>query len=160
MQLRKNLQSLLLHPFVAPVSSLLATLLFVILIILRYDGERRHYLLYYFAPLVIPFVAYLFDRLKNWDTIRNAQRLIDIFVLVVSLLRLFIAIPFISGHALLLTYIVLSTQSLFSRVTAALVLLEVFYIKIFIWNDITFFGGALTGILAAILFGRVRKKIS
>lgn len=157
MRIPKNLQSLLFHPFIAPASSLLATVLFVILIILRYDGERRLYLLYYFAPLVIPFVAYIFDRLKNWDTLHNAQRLIDIFVLVVSLLRLFIAVPFISGHALLLTYFAFSTQGLFSRVTAALVLIEVFYIKIFIWDDITFFGGALIGILAAIIFGRVRK---
>jgi hypothetical protein len=157
MQFRKELQSLLLHPFVAPASSLLATVLFVILIFLRYDIERRLYLLYYFAPLVIPFVAYVFDRLKNWDTMHNAQRLLDIFVLVLSLLRLFVAVPFISGHALLLTYLALSTQGLFSRVTAALVLLEVFYIKIFIWNDITFFGGALIGTLAAIIFGRVRK---
>lgn len=145
------------HPVVAPASSLLATLLFVVLVSLRYDGERRYYLLYYFAPLVIPFVAYIFDRLKNWDSIHHAQQFIDIVVLVVSLLRLFVAVPFISGHALLLTYIVLSTQGLFSRVTAALVLLEVFYIKIFIWNDITFFGGTLMGILAAIIFGRVRK---
>ncbi|KPK88370.1 MAG: hypothetical protein AMJ88_19110 [Anaerolineae bacterium SM23_ 63] len=157
MQLRKNLQSLLLQPLVAPATSLLATLLFALLILLRYDGERRNYLLYYFAPLVVPFVAYIFDRLKNWDTLHNAQRLIDIFVLVVALMRMFIAVPFISGHALLLTFIALSTQGLLARVTAAFVLLEVFYIKIFLWNDFTFFGGALIGILAAFFFWRVRK---
>ena len=158
MQLRKNLPDLLFHPFVAPATSLLATLLFALLIILRFDGEKQHYLLYYFAPLVIPFVAYIFDRLKNWDTMHNAQRLIDIFVLVVSLMRMFIAVPFISGHALLLTFIVLSTQSLLARVTAALVLLEVFYIKIFLWNDSTFFGGALLGLLMAILFRWIKKQ--
>jgi hypothetical protein len=158
MQLRKNLPGLLFHPFVAPATSLLATLLFAFLVILRFDAEKQHYLLYYFAPLVIPFVAYIFDRLKNWDTIHNAQRLIDIFVLVVSLMRMFIAVPFISGHALLLTYIALSTQGLLARVTAALILLEVFYIKIFLWNDFTFFGGAFIGILAAILFRWIKKR--
>ena len=158
MQLRKNLPGLLFHPLVAPATSLLATLLFAILISLRYDGEERHYLLYYFAPLVIPFVAYVFDRLKNWDTLHNAQRLMDILVLIVSLMRMFIAVPLISGHALLLTYIALSTQGWLSRVTAALVLLEVFYIKIFLCNDMTFFGGTLIGILAALLFRWIKKQ--
>ncbi len=158
MQLRKISLGLLFHPLVALATSLLATLLFAFLVILRFDGERRHYLLYYFAPLVVPFVAYIFDRLKNWDTMHSAQRLIDIFVLVASLMRMFIAVPFISGHALLLTYALLSTHGLLARVTAALVLLEVFYIKIFIWNDLTFFGGAFIGILAAILFWRFRIR--
>jgi hypothetical protein len=79
-------------------------------------------------------------------------------VLIVSLMRIFIAVPFISGHALLLTYIALSTQSLLARFTAALVLLEVFYIKIFLWSDFTFFGGALLGVLAAILFRWIKKR--
>ena len=156
--LQKILPVLLFHPLVAPATSLLATLLFAILIILRYDGETRHYFLYYYVPLAVPFIAYIFDRLKHWNTTHNTQRLIDIFVLVVSLMRMFIAVPFISGHALLLTYVIFSTQGLFARVTAALILLEVFYIKTFLWNDLTFFGGALMGILAAILFGHFRKK--
>jgi hypothetical protein len=159
MQLRKILPSLLFHPFVAPATSLLATLLFAILIVIRYDGETRHYFLYYFVPLTVPFIAYIFDRLKNWNTTHNAQRLMDIFILVVSLMRMFIAVPFISGHAILLTYMLFSTQGLWARVTAALILLEVFYIKIFLWNDFTFFGGALVGILAAMFFCRFRKRI-
>jgi hypothetical protein len=158
MQLRKNLQDLLFHPLVAPATSLLTTLVFVFLIILRYEGEGRHYLLYYFAPLVIPYIAFVFDRLKNWNTIHNTQRLIDIFVLVISMMRLFITVPFTSGHALILTYIALSTQSLLARISAALVLLEVFYIKIFMWNDLSFFGGALLGIIAAVLFRWIKKQ--
>jgi hypothetical protein len=157
MQSRKILPSLLFHPFVAPATSLLATLLFAILIILRYDGETRYYLLYYTVPLTVPFIAYIFDRLKNWNTIQNTQWVMDIFILVVSLMRMFIAVPFISGHALLLTYVFFSTQGLLARVTAALILLEVFYIKIFLWNDFTFFGGALVGMLAALFFCRFRK---
>lgn len=146
------------HPVVAPATSLLASLLFVLLVILRFEGERRNWYLYYIAPLVVPFVAYVFDRMKNWSTLHSAQRLIDILVLVISLMRMFIAVPFISGHALLMTYIALSTQSLLARLTAALVLLEVFYIKILLWNDFTFFGGTLLAILAAILFRWIKKQ--
>ncbi len=157
MQLRKNLKDRLFHPLVAPATSLLTTLVFVFLIILKYEGEGRHYLLYYFAPLAIPYVAFVFDRLKNWNTIHNTQRLIDIFVILVSLMRLFITVPFTSGHALILTYIALCTQSLLARISAALVLLEVFYIKIFLWNDLSFFGGALLGLLGATLFHWIKK---
>jgi len=50
-------------------------------------------------------------------------------------------IPFFSGHALFLSYALLTMRSKLAKVTALVVLLEVAYLKIFVWQDATLLGG-------------------
>ncbi len=138
--------------------SLAAALAFAGLILLLFTGGARTFLLYYFVPIAVPFVAYLFDRAKDWDELSRAQVKIDAPVVILAILRSGMPIPLISGHALFLSYVLLTTRSGLARITALLVLVEVVYIKIFLWQDITLVGGLVLGLGAAIWFKRVKKE--
>ena len=128
--------------------SLSAALLFAAFAIWRYEGEWRDLLLYYFAPIGVPFVAYLFDRAERW---REVVWFIDIPVVILALLRSAYPIPIISGHSLFLTYAMLTTRSWAARLTAALVLIEVIYLKAFVWRDPTLIGGIFVGLLSTLI---------
>jgi hypothetical protein len=59
-------------------------------------------------------------------------------------------VPYVSGHTLFLTYCLLSTRSRVPRVAAAIVLLQVIYLKYFVWHDwITSTSGIVLGAGAA-----------
>ena len=65
------------------------------------------------------------------------QWLIDLVVIALSLIRALVPLPLVSGHALFLSYALLTVPSVVVRTSAALVLLEVIYLKIFIWQATT-----------------------
>jgi hypothetical protein len=127
------------HPLTVLIIALIAALIFAFFINLLFDGELRWFLLYYFTPIGIPFVAFLFDRVERNAFASKAARGIDAVILGLSLVRSVILIPIISGHALFLTYSLLTSQSKLARITAILVLLEVAYLKTFIRSDPTLF---------------------
>ncbi len=140
------------HPVSVLATSLLTALIFAGFIIWRYEGETRWFLLYYFVPIGIPFVTFLFDRLERHETIHPVARGIDLIVMILSLTRSVIHIPFFSGHALFLSYAMLTMRSTTARITAAIVMLEVAYLKIFVWQDATLLGGIAIGCLAALVY--------
>lgn len=125
---------------------------------MRFDGEMRLFLLFYFMPVGVPFVAYVLDRAERFRTVRLIQWAIDLSVLVLSLARAVAAVPLISGHALFTIYALLSTRSWVARGTAAVVLLQVSYLKLFVWHDITWLGGIMLGSIAALCFYLVRSN--
>jgi hypothetical protein len=139
---------LIFHPLVILGTALISASLFSLLIIFLFHGERRTYFLYYFVPVGIPFVAYLFDRLDRWRELSRGQWIIDLLVVALSLGRAFLPIPLISGHALFLTYALLSTRSWPARITAAIVMFEVCYLKLIVWHDFTLLGGLTLGCIA------------
>lgn len=141
-------KSLVFHPLFVLFVSLSAALLFAGFAIWRYEGEWRDLLVYYFAPIGVPFVAYLFDRAEHW---RKIIWFIDIPVVILALLRSVYPIPIVSGHSLFLTYAMFTTRSWVARLTAALVLVEVIYLKVFVWRDPTLIGGIVVGIFAALV---------
>ena len=51
------------------------------------------------------------------------------------MMRVFGDVPYVSGHALFLTYAIMSRGSRVVRVTATLVMIEVIYLKLFVWHD-------------------------
>lgn len=64
-------------------------------------------------------------------------------------------VPFVSGHALFLIYAVLRPGSLVTRITAGVVMLEVIYLKFFVWHDlITPLTGAALATIAALITRR------
>src|SRR5690349_11762015 len=121
-----KVRSLVFHPIFVLFVSLTAAMLFASYAIWRYEGEWRDLLLYYFAPIGVPFVAYLFDRAERW---REVVWFIDIPVVILALLRSAYPIPIVSGHSLFLTYALFTTRSWVARLTAALILIEVIYLK-------------------------------
>jgi hypothetical protein len=146
-------QGIIFRPLIVLGISLVAALLFALLVIACFDGDARLYLLGYFMPVGIPFVACIFDRAEGWRSFHPIQRATDLFVLALSLVRIAVSVPFVSGHALFLTHALLSSRSWVVRGTTAAVLLEVGYLKIFLFHDnITLVGGVILGCITALVF--------
>ncbi len=148
---------LVFHPLTVLGASLLAALLFALLVIMWFDGSVRSFLLYYFLPIGIPFVAYLFDRAQYSNEYGLVRWGIDLVVVSLSLLRAFGEIPLISGHALFLSFALLTTHSWLTRILALLIMCQVIYLKLFVWRDMTLWGGIVLGRIAAVCFQHAAK---
>jgi hypothetical protein len=83
---------------------------------------------------------------------------VTLLVTAASLLRAFIEVPFYSGHAFFVTYMILVTESHAARIVAALVLLDVVYVKVFLLQDPTIWGGIILGLAAFVIVGWVDRK--
>lgn len=158
---RRPLRQFLFHPLTILVVSISAASLFMLLMmpLPRFSGQGRFFLLYYHAPIGVAFVAYLFDRAEHVREIPFQQIIVEIVVLTLALSRVMIKTPYFSGHSLFLSYMILTVSSRVAWWTAMLVLLDVVYIKVFILQDATFWGGIIIGISAAI-FTRIGKSWS
>lgn len=66
--------------------------------------------------------------------------------------------PFVSGHALFLSYAMLTCDSLVTQLTALLVMFEVAYIKIFVWQDMSIVTGIILGMATAMMVRRQREN--
>lgn len=135
--------------------ALLATALFAFLIDRFFEGNRRWFLLYYFVPIAVPFVAFLFDRAEQYALTPAFAWVVDLVVLIPALTRAFITLPLVSGHALFLSYCLVASRSLVARITAFLVLLQVAYLKIFVTHDTALIGGVMMGCVAGFVYRRV-----
>lgn len=114
-------------------------------------GDLRRHLMYV-LPIIVPFVAFLFDRGAQLRTAGWPEWAIDLVVVATSILRALGVIPIISGHALFLTYAIARPGSRLTKITALMVMLQVLYLKIFVWNDqVTPFTGIAAGLSAALL---------
>ena len=111
---------------------------------------RTHFI--YVLPIIVPCVAFLFDRGAQLRTAGWPEWAIDLVVITTSILRALGAIPLISGHALFLTYAIARPGSRLTKVTALMVMVQVLYMKIFVWHDsVTPFTGIAAGLTAALM---------
>ncbi len=144
------------HPLVALFASLGAMLALVAFVIidngLGVNPERHAWFLYYMVPIAAPLVAFLLDRAARLRELRWMQWAIDLPVIILGLIRAVYPLPGVSGHALFLTYAILTTHSRVAQVLSVIVLAEVIYLKLIAWHDPTLFGGVLIAILVALLF--------
>ncbi|MBZ0280916.1 MAG: hypothetical protein K8L97_09250 [Anaerolineae bacterium] len=150
-----SFRSFRFHPLVVITTALAATAVFGLLVALIFRGERRDAIFMYSVPIGIPFVTFVFDRLERWSEIKWA---IDVPVIILALLRSLVPIPLISGHALFLSYALLTTQTRTARLTAALIMMQVVYLKTFVWKDETVIGGMIVGIVVAVIRNRMSRK--
>lgn len=144
------------HPVTVLLVAMIAAAIFAMLVAVFFEGDLRWFLLYYFTPIGIPFVAFLFDRAEQYALISPAGWAIDLAVLIPALIRAFVALPLVSGHALFLSYCLFAAKSKVARITAFLVLLQVAYLKIFVTHDTAIIGGIIVGFLASVLYRRIR----
>ena len=143
------IKTFIFRPLFVLTASLGLACLFALVVTLRYHGLRQHFLLYYFLPVSVPFVAFVFDRAARWRQISRWQWAIEVPIVLLALSRAFVSVPLVSGHALFLAYALLSSRSWVVRLTAVLVMLQVAYLKIFVWADPTLVGGIILGMVAA-----------
>ncbi len=116
----------------------------------RFAGERRWYLFAYHAPIVAVFINYFFDRVKHRAEIRPWQWGIEAIVVALALIRAVFSIPYISGHALFLSYVLVNTPLRLVWWLAILVFAEVIYIKVTVLNDPTLIGGFIGGVIGGV----------
>lgn len=143
------------HPISVSIVSALSVLSYVVLTRLRFPGGdlTGHYI--YVLPIIVPFVAFLFDRARVFRDISLLQWIVEIMVVGVSILRMLGHVPLVSGHALFLSYAIAGPASRLTRITAALVMMQVIYLKLFVWHDfITPVTGIFLGLVAALVVRR------
>lgn len=102
----------------------------------------------YHVPIAFAFSMFALTELAGFSSHRMVRNVTSLLVTGFSLLRVLTRIPFYSGHAFFITYMVLMTESLTARIVAVLVLLDVFYVKVILLHDPTIWGGMILGLTA------------
>jgi hypothetical protein len=148
-------RSLIFRPVSVLIFSLAGALFYALWATRRFSGSGLISQYVYVVPIVIPFVAFLFDRAREFREASRITFVIDALVVGAAMMRVIGNVPFVSGHALFLVYAVLRPGSLVTRITAGLVMLEVIYLKFFVWHDfITPLTGAALATIAALITRR------
>lgn len=146
------------HPLVVLLCSLLGALLYAAYAASRFSGDKLRGVYIYVVPIVVPFIAFLFDRAKRFRGLAMIVLVVDILVVGISMWRVVGHVPYISGHALFLSYALLSSRTRIARGAAAVVMLQVIYLKYIVWHDwITPTSGIVLGTLAAFIAWRFEK---
>lgn len=123
---------------------------------LRFSGDKLSNQYFYVVPIVVPFVAFIFDRAERARRRTRMQFVVDGLVVLTAMWRVFGDVPYVSGHALFLTYALLSTRSRVALFAAALVMVEVLYLKFVVWHDwVTPTTGMVLGSVAALIARRL-----
>jgi hypothetical protein len=154
---------ILFQPTVVLVTSLVAATVFGLYLVrgslTDSGGLRFPPSFFYVVPIVVPFVAFLLDRAEHIRETTAVAVIIDVVVVGLAVARVFSSFPFISGHTLFLTYAIGSSRSTVAVVTASLVMLQVIYLKYFVWHDlVTSTGGIILGALATIVVRRIQLE--
>ena len=152
--MRRN--RLVFHPLLVLACAALGILIYVTWARWRFPGGdlSRHYI--YVLPIVVPFVAFIFDRAKHFPEGAVVELIVDSAVVVTSIMRMLGVVPFVSGHALFLTYAIARPGTRLTKITAALVMLQVIYMKFFLWHDwVTPVTGITLGLSGAFVIRRL-----
>jgi hypothetical protein len=148
----RTARRLVFHPLVVLLISLGGALVYAAWITWRFGGRNLESQYVYVVPIVVPFVSFLLDRAEHIHSLSVASVAIDVLVVGTSMMRVVAHVPFVSGHTLFLAYAILGPASRVTRIAAALVMVEVIYLKYFVWHDpITSTVGIALGTVAALI---------
>jgi hypothetical protein len=124
----------------------------------QHPGGNLSQNFFYVLPIIVPFVAFVFDRARHFPHAPLIELAIDSAVVVTAMMRVIGDVPFVSGHALFLTYAIVRPGTRLTRITAAIVMIQVIYLKLFVWHDVvTPLTGIVLGLLAAFLVRRFTR---
>jgi hypothetical protein len=113
----------------------------------------------YFVPLMVPMIAFMFERVEHVREANFFQHGLDFLVFGLAVGRVVGDVPFISGHTLLLSYALVCSRSRIVRISAILVLVQTLYLKYFLWHDfVTSNVGIVLGCALALLVFLVPKS--
>jgi hypothetical protein len=114
---------------------------------------------FYVVPIIIPFVAFLFDRAEHLRETSIMRVVVDVIVIGLAVGRVVAHVPLISGHTIFLTYAMFSSRSRLVIVSASLVMLQVLYLKYFVWHDaVSSTSGIILGFVAAYVVNRIQRR--
>jgi hypothetical protein len=89
----------------------------------------------YFVPLMVPLIAFMFERVEHVREANFFQHGVDYLVFALAAGRVVGDVPYISGHTLILTYALLQSRSRLVRISSILVLAQTLFLKYFLWRD-------------------------
>ena len=113
----------------------------------------------YFVPLMVPVIAFMFERVEHTREANFFQHGVDFLVFGLAVGRVVGDVPYISGHTLLLSYALVCSKSRIVRIPAVLVLAQTLYLKYFVWHDfITSNVGIVLGCALALLVAVLPKS--
>src|ERR1700752_1802827 len=107
----------------------------------------------YFVPLMVPCFAFIIERVQNVRKANFFQHGVDFLVFGLAVGRVMgREVLHISGHTLLLSYMLVSSRSRIVLVTALLVLGQTLFLKYYFWGDfVTSNVGMLVGCALALI---------
>lgn len=149
------------HPIFQPSLVLLWSLAgaaLVALYLLRQEHVRANVLdpagtFQYFVPLMVPFFAFVIERIQQAPKTNFLQHGIDLLVVGLAAGRVMEGnVLYISGHSLLLSYMLVSSKSQIVRIASLLVLGQTLFLKYYVWGDfVTSNVGLVVGCALALL---------
>lgn len=147
------------HPLFVLASAALAMFGYAGLMRWRFPGGDLSNHFMYVLPIIVPCVSFIFDRARRFSEDTLSELTIDSAVVLTSFLRMMGIVPLVSGHALFLTYAIARPGSRLTKITAALVMLQVIYLKFLVWHDwVSPITGTILGLLAAFIIRRFTPK--
>jgi len=156
-----RLSKLIFHPLFVLVCAGLGILSYVMYMRWRFPGGDLSHHFSYVLPIIVPFMAFVFDRAKHLPEAALLELIVDSAVVATALLRAMGDVPLVSGHALFLTYAMARPGTPLTIITAAIVMIQVIYLKIFAWHDpISPATGIILGLLAALIVRRAARRTS
>src|SRR6185503_1031758 len=111
------------------------------LYLLRYEHVRANVLdpggtFQYFVPLMVPCFAFMIERVENVRRANFFQHGVDFLVFGLAVGRVTGKEALhISGHTLLLSYMLVSSRSTIVRIASILVLGQTLFLKYYVWHD-------------------------
>ena len=159
-------QLTVLQPGVVLLCSLAGAAL-VGLYLLRIDHVRANVLdpagtFQYFVPLMVPLFAFMLERIEQVRRGNFFQHGVDLLVFGLAVGRVLGRnVLYISGHTLLVSYMLVSSRSKIVRIASVLVLVQTLVLKYYVWGDfVTSNVGIVVGCALALIVKWVSKKCS
>ena len=149
-----RLSDWLARPLVITLLGLAGSASWAIYAILRFPPDKAALNLVYFVPIVFPFVTLLLERARSVRETPSWSSVPDSIVLVLAMWRVIGDVPLLSGHALFLSYAVLTCRTHITRFAAILVLLETVWLKLIVWHEPASLG---SGVALGLCFALVNR---
>lgn len=114
----------------------------------------------YFVPLMVPFFAFVLERVEHVRKGNFFQHGVDLLVFVLAVGRVTgHNVLYISGHTLLLSYMLVSSQSKIVRIASVIVLAQTLLLKYYVWGDfVTSNVGLVVGCALALIVKWVSRR--
>lgn len=90
---------------------------------------------WYFVPLLVPCLAFMIERVQHVRQANFFQHGVDFLVFGLAVGRVTGDVRYVSGHTLLLSYMLVSSRSNIVRIASILVLVQTLYLKYYVWGD-------------------------
>ena len=116
----------------------------------------------YFVPLMVPCFAFMIERVQNVRKANFFQHGVDFLVFGLAVGRVLgKEVLHISGHTLLLSYMLVSSRSRIVLISSILVLVQTLFLKYYLWGDfVTSNVGMIVGCALALIVKLVSRRFT